>query len=595
MLRAPSRWLPVTLSLAAFVSSPASAFEFVDVAAEAGIDIVNVSGDPRRWYIPESNGCGAAWLDYDGDADPDLFVGNGAGMRYVDDGRRLEIVRSSGSRLYRNDSRKGPAPVGAPSGTALRFTDVTKETGAGCTEWINGIATADIEGDGDPDVYLACFDDDVLLRNDGGRFVDVTKEAGLGSPLWGSSAAFGDADGDGALDLYVANYCIFDPEHPPAEGKRNVIEGVEVGWGPEGENKKGYNPGAPDVFYRGDGRGHFRDATEEAGFKLDKPHCSYAVVFADLTGDSRPEVMVANDMQPANLFVNRGNGKFADDAMARGFAFNFEGKPTGAMGLMVEDFDFDGDLDVFRTNFDFEANSIHVNDGMASFNDDAAARGLAEASVDKLGWGGGFFDADLDGDLDLLVANGHVYPQAKEIGMSGWEMPTQLYEAVLALDGSVNYADVTAQAGSGLAPLRSARGVAFADADSDGDVDACVVDIGERPRLLENRSERRGKWLQVRLIGPGTNRDAVGAVVRMKIGDRTITRVARTADGLYSANSPILHFGLGDVSAVDSIIVFWPDGKTSRATAPKLDTLIEIRRGDAAEKPGAPATPGGSR
>jgi hypothetical protein len=345
--------------------------------------------------------------------------------------------------------------------------------------------------------------------------------------------------------------------------------------------------GAPDVFYRGDGKGHFRDATKEAGFELEKPLCSYAVVFADVTGDNRPEVMVANDMQPANLFVNRRDGTFGEDAMARGFAFNSQGKPTGAMGLMVDDFDFDGDLDVFRTNYDLEANSLHVNDGLGSFTDDAAERGLAQASMDKLGWGGGFFDADLDGDLDLLVANGHVYPQAKEAGMSGWLMQTQLYEAVRAPDGGVQYVDVSAKAGPGLAPLRSARGVAFADADSDGDVDACIVDMDERPRLLENRTERKGKWLAVKVVGPGSNRDAIGAIVRVRAGNRTLMRVVRTSDGLYSANSPILHFGLGDVSSVEFVHVFWPDGKSSRVSVPGVDRLAEVRRGDAPAVPAA--------
>ncbi len=583
MIRTSLHPFLVAIPLVASLGSSSLAFEFVDVAAEAGIDIVNVSGDPRRWYIPESNGCGAAWLDYDGDSDVDLFVGNGAGLRYVEDGRRLEVVPSSGSRLYRNDTRKGPLPKDAK--TALRFTDVTQATGAGRTDWINGIATADVEGDGDPDIYLACFGDDVFLRNDGGRFVDATKEAGLGCPLWGASAAFGDANQDGALDLYVANYCMFDLENPPDGGKRNVINGVEVGWGPEEENKRGFNAGAPDFFYYGDGKGHFREATAKANLALEKPLCSYAVVFADINGDNRADIMVANDLQPANLFLNRGDGTFSDEAMERGFALNFDGKPTGAMGLMVDDYDLDGDIDVFRSNFDLEANSLHVNDGAGSFKDEAAERGLAAPSMDKLGWGGGFFDADLDGDLDLLVANGHVYPQAKEIGMSDWLMPTQLYEAVRGLDGVTSYVDVTEKAGPGLAPLRSARGVAFADPDSDGDIDALVVDIGERPRLLENRTERQGKWIAVRLIGPGANREAIGSVMRVTAGRRTFTRILRTNDGLYSANSPLLHFGLGDVATIDEMFVIWPDGKSSQPTSPGLNRLMEVRRGDAAATP----------
>lgn len=561
--------LPFLLAAVALVSPPRAEadFNFVDVAADAGIAVVNVSGDPRRWYIPESNGCGAAWLDYDGDGDPDLFVANGAGMNYVDDGRRLEIQRTGGSRLYRNDT---------PKGGPLRFADVTKATGAGRTEWINAVATGDVDNDGDPDLYLACFDPDVFLRNDGGVFTDATKAAGLGSPLWGAGAAFGDANGDGALDLYVANYCMFDPEHPPEGGKRVVIEGVEVGWGPEGENKRGINPGAPDVFYFGDGKGHFREATAAAGLALEKSLSSYAAVFADVTGDGRQDILVANDLQPANLFVNRGDGTFADEGVTRGFAFNAEGKPTSAMGFMVDDFDHDGDLDVFRSNFDFEANCLHVNDGKGFFTDEAGERGLAEPSLDKLGWGGGFIDADLDGDSDLLVANGHVYPQAKEIGMSGWLMPTQLYEAATAADGGVVYNDATGRAGLGFAGLHSARGVAFADADGDGDVDALVVDMDARPRLLENRSERRGHWLAVRTVGSASNRDGIGARVRVRAGGNTWTREVRLTDGLYSSNEAKSHFGLGAVTGIDAVEVTWPSGKRSHVARPALDTTLLI-------------------
>jgi len=537
--------------------------ELVDVAAAAGIDVVNVSGDPRRWYIPESNGSGAAWLDYDGDGDVDLFVANGAGMGYVEDGRRLEILRTGGSRLYRNDGR-------------LRFTDVTDVAGAGRKEWINAVATGDVDNDGDPDLYLACFDRDVLLRNDGGSFVDATAEAGLGSAWWGAGAAFADADGDGALDLYVANYCVFDPAHPPLEGKRNVINGVEVGWGPEGENGRGLNPGAPDLFYYGDGRGHFREATGEAGLSLDKPLCSYAVTFADVDGDGHQDILVANDLQPANLFVNRGDGTFADEALTRGFAFNSEGKPTGAMGLFVEDFDRDGDFDVFRTNFDLEANSLHVNDGRGYFTDRAAALGLAGPSIDKLGWGGGFFDVDADGDLDILVANGHVYPQAEEIGMSGWLMLTQLFEAVPAANGATRYVEATGRAGPGLAPLRSARGVAFADAEDDGDVDALVVDIDERPRLLENRSTRQGHWIAVRTVGTVSNRDGIGAVVRVRAGGATWVREMRTTQGLYSSHDPRLHFGLGRVDRIDAVEITWPRGGRSLVRNPPLDALLVV-------------------
>lgn len=550
-------------SLSVSAQAAGTSFEFVDVAAKSGIDVVNVCGDPRRWYIPESNGCGAAWLDYDGDSDLDLFVGNGAGMSYVEDGRRLEILRTGGSRLYRNDG-------------GLRFTDVTKKCGCGRMEWINAVATGDIDNDGDPDLYLACFDADVLLRNDKGVFVDATKEAGLGSPLWGSGAAFADVNGDGALDLYVANYCLFDLDHPPDEGKRSVIQGVEVAWGPEAENKRGLNLGAPDLFYYGDGQGHFREATREAGLELRNALCSYAVVFSDVNRDGLQDILVANDLQPSNLFINEGFGKFTEEGVRRGFAFNSEGKPTSAMGLAVEDFDLDGDFDVYRTNFDFEANCLHVSDGTGMFTDEAAALGLAAPSMDRLGWGCGFFDADCDGDLDLLAANGHVYPQAKEIGMSGWLMQSQLFEAVQRGDSTM-YVDATDRAGADVGMMRSARGVSFADADDDGDVDVLIVDMDEKPRLLENRTERRGHWISVRTIGSESNRDGIGAVVKVSAGGKTRAREMRTTQGLYSSHDPRLHFGLGPADRVEFVEVSWPSGRQSRVENPPIDQPLVMK------------------
>jgi len=540
-------------------------FLFVDVAEEAGVTLRNVSGDPRRWYILESNGSGLAWLDVDSDGDMDLFVGNGQSVEYVDDGARLAIGDDAASALYRNDT---------PRGGAWRFADVSAEWNAARKEWVGGVATGDVDGDGDTDLYLANFGPDVLLLNQGTSFADGTAAAGLGSPWWGTGAAFGDPDLDGDLDLYVANYCRFDPENPPAGGKRNVMNGVEIGWGPIGENKQ-FNPGAPDVFYVNDGKGRFRDATAEAGFASAADACSYAVVFSDVDGDGRPDVLVANDLEPSHLFINRGDGTFAEEGAVRGFATNAEGKPTSAMGLMLADLDGDLDQDVLRTNFDFEANSVHLN-GAGRFRDVPGAFGLAEPSLDRLGWGGGFFDADCDGALDLFVANGHVMPQAAEVGMSGWLMASQLFEGRWNVAGRLEFTDATARAGADLGLPRSARGAAFADVDGDGDLDLAVTDIGEVVRLLENRTPRRGKWIALELRGSRSNSDGYGAKVRVRAGGRTHAREVRATDGLYSSNDPRPHFGLGAVGEIDWVEVDWPSGARSRVEAPALDAVLVV-------------------
>jgi len=556
---------------------------FVDIAPEAGVKVVNRSGDPRRWYIPESNGCGAAWLDHDSDGDVDLFVANGAGLEYQDDGRRLEIVRDAASRLYENRTHDGE----------LSFRDISSRSGLLRTEWINGVAVGDVDNDGDPDLYLACLQADVMLWNDDGVFEAETEARGLGNELWGAAATFADADNDGHLDLYVANYCLFDPLAPPLEGKRQVIEGVEVAWGPEEENEQGANVGAPDRFWRNDGAGSFVAATRDAGFELEKDLCSYAAVFSDVDGDGWQDLLVANDIQPCNLFYNApaedgapsaGGRRFRDEGIARGFAFDAKGTPTGAMGLAVDDFDGDGDFDVFKTNFDFEANGLYVNDGTGHFHERAGLHGLAQPSMDRLAWGCGFFDAELDGDRDLFVANGHVYPQAEEIGMAPWLQRSQLFEAEPGAPGTLRYVDATDRAGSVLALRRSARGAAFGDPDQDGDVDIVVIDIDSPPRLLENRSARRGRWLAVRTIGTVSNRDGYGAVVTVRAGGRSWVREVRTTQGLYSADDPRLHFGLGPVDSIDEVVVRWPSGRTSRVEDVSLDRLLTLREPEESEE-----------
>lgn len=533
---------------------------FVNVAAEAGLDLVNVCGDERRWYIPESNGNGAAWLDHDGDGSLDVFLGNGQKLAYSEDGKSLAIERVAKSKLYEGDG-------------FLNFRDVSAATGTDRADWVNAVAVGDIENDGDPDLYLGCFGPDVLLRREGERFVEATAKVGLGNELWAAGAAFGDADRDGFLDLYVANYCLFDLANPPT---RNVIEGVEVAWGPEEENKQGFNRGAPDVYFKNDGKGAFVEFTAGAGFALDKALCSYAAVWGDLDDDGWSDLVVANDLQPSNFFHNQGGGKFVEEGLVRGFALDAQGKPTSGMGLLIEDVDQDGDFDVLRTNFDMEVNSLHLNDGQGRFEDKAGAFGLAESSFDKLGWGGAFFDADRDGDVDLVVANGHVYPQAEAIGLHAWKQPTQLFEGVPHLRYGTVFEEATARAGSGFAGAHSARGVALADPDEDGDQDVLIVDLGGPPRLLRNDSARLGHWVGLELVGKRSSRDAYGAKVVIEAGKKRWTREVRAQNGLYSSHDPRLVVGLGDVKAIERVTIRWPSGDVQVEERVPLDHYHRI-------------------
>jgi hypothetical protein len=551
------------IATAASAVEPASPIAFVDRAPDAGITVVNRCGAEPRLFIPESNGTGAAWLDHDLDGDLDLYVVNGNGLEYLDGRARLRYIPDASDRLYRNDG-------------GWRFRDVTEEAGVTESGWGNGVAAADVENDGDPDLYVANLGPDRLWLNEGdGTFRDATAERGLGHAGWSTGAAFGDVDRDGDLDLYVPCYVEFDSENPPEGGRVPVFDGVEVGYGPEGENP-GINPGAPDVFYLNDGRGFFTDATAERGFALEKALCSYAAVFCDVDGDGWQDLLVTNDQQPSQLFVNRGEGFFAEEGEERGFARGPDGKVLSSMGLAVADADGDGDPDAFVTNFDFEPNSLRLNDGRGHFTEAADAAGL-NPELNRLGWGCGFLDAELDGDLDLFVANGHVIAQCEQIGMSPWRMANHLFLRGGENGGVPAFALHVPPAASALAVRESSRGAAFGDADADGDVDIVIIDMDRPPQVLENRCLLGGRWLAVELRGTRSPRDAYGARVEVEAGGRTRVAWKIPNQGIYSSNDPVVHFGLGAVDRVDRVRVVWTSGATSELVNVEPDRRIVIR------------------
>ncbi|MEM7518910.1 MAG: CRTAC1 family protein, partial [Planctomycetota bacterium] len=288
--------------------------------------------------------------------------------------------------------------------------------------------------------------------------------------------------------------------------------------------------------------------------------------------DGLPDLLVANDMQRSQLFLNRGSGQFKEASRGHGFTGDGEGKPTSAMGLAIADVDNDGDYDVLRTNFDMEPNSLHLNQRNGFFRERARQFGLAQPSEDRLGWGAAFFDAELDGDLDLVVANGHVYPQAEEIGMHPWAQVSQLFEAIPHDKLGVRWRDTTAKVGGdGFSAERSSRGLAVADADNDGDMDVLILDIDHAPRLLENKSPRRGHWIGVRTVGSISNRDGYGARIQVKTGETIRTAEVMPVQGLYSSHDPRVHFGLGPVDSAEWLEVRWPSGIVQRIESPELD------------------------
>jgi len=520
-----------------FSAGPAAAGDvrFVDVAAEVGLVLRNVSGgdDDAKWTILESIGSGACFLDVEGDGDLDVYVVNGGTLA-----AGAAPVRDA---LYLNDGHG-------------RFTDATHAAGLDESAWGGGCATGDYDNDGDTDLYITNFGRDALMQNQGdGTFRDVTAKAGLGDARWSIGAAFFDADHDGDLDLYVANYLRLDLADPEVRRRRCRWKGGEVYCGPRGFD------GEPDVLYRNRGDGTFEDASASAGVGGDSSY-GMGVVAGDLDGDGDTDLFVANDTQANLLLVNDGTGHFADAALEAGVALSGDGRAQAGMGVDLGDADGDGDEDLFITHFSDDYHTLFRNEGGLVFTDVTAASGLDAATRSSLGWGGGFFDYDNDGDLDLFVASGHVFPGVERFdAATSYKQRNLLFEN----DGRGHF---TAVAPTGaLAVPGTGRGAAFGDWDDDGDLDVLVVQLDGPPVLLRNDGGNDRPWLKLRLVGHRSNRDGIGARVSLTAGGRTQTREVRWNASFGSSHDPRLHFGLGSASSVDLLEVRWPSGLVQQA------------------------------
>jgi enediyne biosynthesis protein E4 len=544
---------------------------FVDVAAEAGLVLRNVSGgDEAKWTILESTGAGACFLDVEGDGDLDVYVVNGGTLA---DSPSAAPVRDA---LYLNDGRG-------------RFTDATRAAGLEESAWGGGCAAGDYDNDGDPDIYVTNFGPDTLLQNQGdGTFRDVTAAAGLGHEArWGIGAAFFDADRDGDLDLYVANYVRLDVADPEVLRRRCRWKGGEVYCGPNGFE------GDPDVFYLNRGDGTFEDGSAAAGVGRDSSY-GMGVVAGDVDGDGDTDLFVANDTQANLLLVNDGTGRFTDLALPAGVALSGDGREQAGMGADLGDADGDGDEDLFITHFSDDYHTLFRNEGGLVFTDVTAASGLDAATRSSLGWGGGFFDYDNDGDLDLFVAGGHVFPGVERFDpATAYRQRNLLFEN----DGRGHFAAV-APAGS-LAVPGTGRGAAFGDWDDDGDLDVLVVQLDAPPALLRNDGGNARAWLKVRLRGRRSNRDGIGARVSLTAGGRTQVREMRLNAGYGSSHDPRLHFGLGSAAKAELLEVRWPSGRVQQArdlpaghliTLDEEEGIVSIAR-LAPRRPPAPSLP----
>jgi hypothetical protein len=531
----------------ALVTSPLQKVGFTDITTQAGITFKHVAS-PEKKYIVESMSGGVAMFDYDNDGDLDLFMVNSL---------TVDLVKSKGktkSQLYRNDG-------------GGKFTEVGEKAGVSDVGWGMGVAVGDYNNDGFDDLYVTCLGPDHLFKNNGnGTFTDVTAKAGVSDPRWSTGASFFDYDRDGDLDLFVSNYVDFDINHLPefGQGQTCQYKSIPVQCGPRGLK------GAGDSLFRNNGDGTFTDVTKQAGVSDPDGFYGLGVLTGDFDGDGWPDIFVANDSTPNFHYRNNGDGTFKEIGFMAGTAVNENGSEQGSMGATAGDYDHDGRLDIFITNFADEYNTLYHNDAPNSFTDVAYAAKVAAVSLPYVGWGTKFFDYDNDGWVDLFVANGHVYPQ-----LPSYRQPRLLQHN--NRDGT--FTEVASEFGTVLTENRASRGVAFGDIDNDGDIDLLIADLDGPPQLLRNDNGNANNSILVKTVGVKSNRDGIGARVKVVSGDLTQVDEVRSGDSYISQSDMRLHFGLEKRTKVDVIEVRWPSGTVDKITGVGVNRIVTIKEG----------------
>ena len=527
---------------------------FVDIAEKAGLTVNNVYGgvDSKKFII-ETTGSGVAVIDYDNDGWPDLFFVNGTTL----DGTQGKDISN---RLYHNNH----------DGT---FTDVTKKAGLWHAGWGQAACVGDYDNDGFDDLFVTYYGKNVLYRNNGnGTFTDVSDKAGVGGTgkAWGAGCAFVDYDRDGKLDLVIGNYVDFDLKSAPEPGSNPTCmwKGAPVMCGPRGLSW------SKNILYHNRGDGTFEDVTEKAHIDKTNGHYSLSVSVLDYDDDGWPDIFVACDSTPSILYHNNHDGTFTDTAVTLGAAFNEDGREQAGMGSTVADYDGDGRLDIFKTNFSDDTPTLLHNDGATGFTDATTSAGLG-LQTKYLGWGTMFFDFDNDGWPDLILVNGHVYPEVDKFKLgSDYEEPRLLFRN----NGDGKFTDLSAVGGPGITKPYSSRGLAIADLWNDGRQSVIISNMNQRPLLLVNEVKYPNHWIEFKAVGTKSNRDGIGARIRMMVGKRLYVDEVRSGSSYNSSNDLRVHFGLGAATNVDNVQVRWLSGDVETFPA-KVDSINVLKEG----------------
>jgi hypothetical protein len=535
---------------------------FLNVARESGLNTKTIfGGEHKNKYLLETTGCGVAFYDYDNDGWLDIFLVNGSRLEGFPAGTEPT------SHLFRNNR----------DGT---FTDVTAKAGVAHAGWGQGVCVGDYDNDGWDDLFVTYYGKNILYHNNGdGTFTDVSQKAGVAGKgtRWNTGCAFVDYDRDGHLDLFVANYIDMDLATAPVpESGPCLYKGVLVACGPPGLQ------GGKNILYHNNRDGTFADVSEAAGVFRANGTYGLGVLTADFDNDGWPDIYVANDSTASALYQNKKNGKFEDVAIEAGCALSPDGKPQAGMGIAAADYDLDGNLDIVKTNFAGDTPSLYHNLGGGNFEDTTFTAGLG-AHTQFLGWGCGFLDFDNDGWPDILICNGHVYPEVEQLKTeAGYPQRKLLYRNLR----NGHFADISRQVGPGISDPAACRGCAFGDFDNDGDIDVVVNTVNDYPQLLRCDSKLANNWIKVRTIGTKSNRSGIGArlsCVTHVPGEskphRQIDEV-RSGGSYISQNDLRIHFGVGKAEQVDLLEIRWPSGQVDTIKDVKVNQQLFVKEGE---------------